>query len=289
MGGNWARACGAGRAMQPVPRKAHSPDNARREGFFGGDERQRFREVLVEGGIVERCRSGKVPGCTCGERPGGAEWSATQRPKKHPEPRLRWRRNEFQSHPAPHSGSKLSFGAVLTTPVAAKRVSVQSACLYWQQNEFRSRCGLIRTYKSPSYDKSRTQKRPLFSPKRGQTRPLCHGGNDFTAPKHVSLPTGTSRLLRNVFFNQKGHTSTPQNGSRPSQAPGNEAAAIRGRTILITTRASAKRVSRPHSLATRSNKSTKRDRQKRRARHHAGPAISRAARAAHLPTPYRVT
>ena len=183
----------------------------------------------------------------------------------------------------------MSFGAVLTTPVAAKRVSVQSACLYWQQNEFRSRGGLIRTYKSTSYDKSRTQKRPLFSPKRGQTRPLCHGGNDFTAPKLVSLPTGPSRLLRNAFFNQKGRASTPRDGSRPPRAPGNKAIAMRGRTILITTRASAKRVSRPHSLATRSNKSTKGDRQKRRARRHAEPAISRTARTTRLPAPYRVT
>ena len=106
------------------------------------------------------------------------------------------------------------------------------------------------------------KKRPLFSSKRGQTRPLCHGGNDFTAPKLVSLPTGPSRLLRNAFFNQKGRASTPRDGSRPPRAPGNEAIAMRGRTILITTRASAKRASRPHSLATRSNKSTKGDRQK---------------------------
>lgn len=226
---------------------------------------------------------------------GGAAPSAGRRagpphcPEKRPEPRLRWRRNEFQSHPTPHSGSKLSFGAVLTTPVAAKRVSVQSTCLCWRQNELQSRCGLIRTYESPSYDKSRTQKTTSFLVKTRSNSTSLPCGNDFTAPKLVSLPTGPSRLLRNSFFNQKGRLSTPRDGSRPPRAPGNEAIAMRGRTTLITTRASVKRANRPHSLATRSNKSTKGDRQKRRARRHAGPAISRAARTAHLPTPYRVT
>ena len=39
----------AGHATRPVPRKARTPDNARREGFFGRDERQRVRGALVEG------------------------------------------------------------------------------------------------------------------------------------------------------------------------------------------------------------------------------------------------
>ena len=158
----------------------------------------------------------------------------------------------------PPDGSKLSFGAVLTTSVAAKRVSVQSTCLYWQQNKFRSRGGLIRTYESPSYDKSRTQKTTSFLVKTRSNSTSLPCGNDFTAPKLVSLPTGPSQLLRNSFFNQKGRPSTPQSGSHPSRAPGNKAAALRKRAILITTRTSVKRASRSHSLTARSNKSTKR-------------------------------
>lgn len=133
------------------------------------------------------------------------------------------------------------------------------------------------------------KKRSFFLVKTRSNSTFLPCRNDFTAPKLVSLPTGPSRLLRNAFFNQKGRASTPRDGSRPPRAPGNKAIAMRGRTILITTRASAKRVSRPHSLATRSNKSTKGDRQKRRARRHAGPAISRTARTTRLPAPYRVT
>lgn len=106
------------------------------------------------------------------------------------------------------------------------------------------------------------KKRSFFLVKTRSNSTFLPCRNDFTAPKLVSLPTGPSRLLRNAFFNQKGRASTPRDSSRPPRAPGNEAIAMRGRTILITTRASAKRASRPHSLATRSNKSTKGDRQK---------------------------
>ncbi len=50
------------------------------------------------------------------------------RASQGPQPRQREARGGLR-HPAPHSGSKSSFGAVLTTPVAAKRVSVQSTCI----------------------------------------------------------------------------------------------------------------------------------------------------------------
>ena len=208
-------------------------------------------------------------------RPGGTEWNAAQRPENVQNHGGVGDETSFKAIRPPPSGSKLSFGAVLTTPVAAKRVLMQSGVPYWRQNEFRSRCGLIRTYESSSYDKSRTQKQSLSLSKRGQTRPLCRGGNDFTTPKLVSLPTGPSRLLRNSFFNQKGHTSTPQNGSRPSRAPGNEAATIRGRAIPTTTRAAVKRASVREHKRTRASRDA--------------CTVWGAAHTTCLPTPYRVT
>lgn len=86
---------------------------------------------------------------------------------------------------------------------------------------------------------------------------------------------GSSQLLRNTFFNQKGRPSTPQSGSRPSRAPGNKAAALRRRTILITTRTSVKRVSRSPLLDS-SLEQVNKNGIDRRARRHAGPAVSRA-------------
>lgn len=133
------------------------------------------------------------------------------------------------------------------------------------------------------------KKRPLFSSKRGQTRPLCRAEMISLHRNSFLCQRGPLDYSETRFSTKKGRASTPRDGSRPPRAPGNEAIAMRGRTILITTRASVKRASRPHSSATRSNKSTKGDRQKSEPDAMPDPPLAAPRVQRACPPPYRVT
>ena len=206
MGGNRTRACGTGHATRPVPRKARTPDNARCEEFFDGDERA-ARSRSTRGGQVASSSgtgAGRCLGARDGKRPGGAEWNAAQRPENVQNHGGVGDETSFKAIRPPPSGSKLSFGAVLTTPVAAKRVSVQSACLCWRTLS--------------------TTPKLVFQPKR------------------LPLDT-TGRLPPTTGPRQRGHCNERTRNSHHNTSLSEEGS------------------SRPRSLAARSNKSTKGDRQ----------------------------
>lgn len=226
MGGDRARACEASHAVrvpqgpQPQQRGAllrqgerragerlRGPDGARRDGFLGGEGRAgaAFEEHSRRAGThIERRGSGRA------KKALGLKWWKAAR---------RYRRNSAMLRGST-SGKTSGAPAVL----AAKRVSVRSGLAQWQQIGFRCSSegpvgsetdfGAVTSRQKATIARNEAEfrcKNNRIDSRCGFLRPQTlwerdkrHPQNVLTAPKLVSLPAHSAKLLRNPFHCQKG-------------------------------------------------------------------------------------
>lgn len=166
------------------------------------------------GARIEQCRSGraeKALGPSGGGRPDGTgRNSATlygpTSGKTSGVPLAQWQQIEFRCSSEGPVGSKTGFGAVTSRQKSAS--VLYGPKLRCKNNKIDSRCGILRPQALWERDKRRPQ-------------------NVLTAPKPVSLPVHSAKLLRNPFYCQKGPKAIPatciappyKTDSRPGRLP----------------------------------------------------------------------
>ena len=117
-----------------------------------------------------------------------------------------WQQIEFRCSSEGPVGSKTGFGAVTSRQKSAS--VLYGPKLRCKNNKIDSRCGILRPQALWERDKRRPQ-------------------NVLTAPKPVSLPVHSAKLLRNPFYCQKGPKAIPatciappyKTDSRPGRLP----------------------------------------------------------------------
>lgn len=219
-----------GRPRRPYPARPAAPATrgARGSSAAEGMSGRRVRRVLAKAGRPHRAvqeregREGAGAKWRRATRRHGEELGHTVRPDVRKNIRgpsrvgsetgfgairlAQWQQIEFQCSSEGPVGSKTGFGAVTSRQKSASVLyGLKFRC---KNNRIDSRCGILRPQALWERDKR-------------------HPQNVLTAPKPVSLPVHSAKLLRNPFYCQKGPKAIPatriappyKTDSRPGRLP----------------------------------------------------------------------